>query len=467
MVSTALTERPSTASLTHCITVLPVLTRLLLLLLSSSVSGTLLGQSSIGSGSYDWITLKYDKDNGFLTSNANNPTLRFLYTTGIDEGHSCVSDTAGAVYAAGVSNGDLFASPCGRDTVVVKYDTNMNQVWGVQYDMSQICYDDWAMTIVLYGDTLYVAGNAQRNNGARWLPYIMALSTADGSWLWAAPVSYGFVSNIQLDMRDLAVDTNGNLVMVGAFQYENIPGSFTLNGSAIAPVAGTSGNANAYAAGFDSLGNLRWQISDAAGSQGSRLQTVTMDVTGAAYVGGFTSGSVWGASYQPSSEGDPLPLMQKLDTDGNVLWTVLYPEYDWSLMVQVVTDNIGGIYWLLGNVNYNCYGDWSDTVTYLDSDYSCSNSEQYIYIFKTDVNGAVQFQFHIANGIAQSFSIDNTGLLTFAGDIAAGLTLNGASAQVGGYSGFIDQQLIAYNCSCSNLATLVKEMQTLLNITTG
>jgi hypothetical protein len=296
----------------------------------------------------------------------------------------------------------------------------------------------------------------------------MALSAADGTWLWTAPVSYGFVSGISVGVREAAVDVNGNLVLVGAFQSNNIPGSFTLNGSVIAPVYLASQNnwASAYAAGFDSLGNLRWQIGDGAG-EASQLLTVTLDVTGAAYVGGFTSGSVWGASYQPSSNGNPLPLMQKLDTDGNVLWTVLYPQYDSSLMAQVVTDNIGGVYWLLGNVQQSCYGSWVNSIFYLDSDYACGTGGQYIYIFKTDVNGAVQFQFQIANGIAQSFTIDNTGLLTFAGDIAAGLTLNEASSQVGGYSGFIDQQLIAYNCSCSNLATLVKEMQTLLNITTG
>jgi hypothetical protein len=57
----------------------------LLLLMSPAVSGTALGQSGTGSGGYDWITLKYDKDNGFLTTNANNPMLRFLYTTGYDE----------------------------------------------------------------------------------------------------------------------------------------------------------------------------------------------------------------------------------------------------------------------------------------------------------------------------------------------------------------------------------------------
>ena len=49
------------------------------------------------------------------------------------------------------------------------------------------------------------------------------------------------------------------------------------------------------------------------------------------------------------------------------------------------------------------------------------------------------------------------------GDIGAGVTLHGAAALVSGYSGFIDQQLIAYNCSCNNLASLAAQMSTLLN----
>ena len=133
---------------------------------TGSTDGSLLGQGSVGTGSYDWITLKFDKNNGFLTKNTNNPTLRFLTTTGVDEGHSCVSDTSGAVYVAGVTNGNLYATPCGRDTVVVKYDNNLNFVWGVQIDAGKSCQDDWAVKMLLYGSQLYVVGNANHNNGA-------------------------------------------------------------------------------------------------------------------------------------------------------------------------------------------------------------------------------------------------------------------------------------------------------------
>jgi len=133
----------------------------------------------------------------------------------------------------------------------------------------------------------------------------------------------------------------------------------------------------------------------------------------------------------------------------------------------VVTDNIGGVFWLVGDAGNSCYGYYYHTIFYLDADYSCGSTQQWINLFKTDVNGAVQYAIGFSSGIAQSFSIDNTGLLTIAGDVGSGVTLHGSTALAGGYSGFIDQQLLDYNCSCSNLATLVQEMATLLNITTG
>ena len=227
------------------------------------------------------------------------------------------------------------------------------------------------------------------------------------------------------------------------------------------------GSESGYVASFDNLGNLRWQVGNGGGSY-SLMTTVTTDVTGAVYAGGFAEASVHGAVYAPTSNGNPLPLMQKMDSLGNVLWTVLYPQADGYLIKQVVTDNIGGVFWL--SAYYQCYaysGENYNVVAYLDSTYSCSSSYQALNMYKTDVNGAVQFSQAFSSGIAQSLTIDNTGLLTLSGDIGAGVTLHGAAATVAGYSGFIDQQVIAYNCSCNNLASLVAQMSTLLNISTS
>ena len=430
---------------------------------TGSTDGALLGQSAVGSGSYDWVVLKFDKNNGFLTRNTNNPLLRFLATPTIDAGHSCVSDTAGSVYVAGVSNGNLFASPCGRDTVVAKYDNNLNLLWGVQLDVGKVCYDDWAMKVLLYGSVLYVVGNAQRNGSPNYTPYILALNTADGSQVWSSAVFYGAVANIYVGVREATVDPNGNLAIVGAWSNAAIPASHTLNGTVIPGLPGGATYVSGYVAGFDSAGNLRWQQQNAAGSY-SGMFGVTTDVTGAVYAAGYVEGSVHGAPYLPTSVGDALPLLQKLDVNGNILWTVLYPAYDSQVATRVVTDNIGGVYWLIGF--YTCAGSYSSSYAYLDTDYSCASASQSLYLLKSDVNGAVQFaDTTFSSGIAQALTIDNTGLLTLSGDITT--TLHGASSGVAGYNGFIDQQSINYNCSCNNLASLVAQMSALLNITTS
>ena len=431
---------------------------------TGSTDGTALGQSTVGSGGYDWVTVKFDKNNGFLTSNNNNPVLRFLYTSGTDAGHSCVSDTSGAVYVAGVTTGTLgTGSTCSngnRDSVVAKYDSAMHPVWTVQLDVAGSCYNDWAVKILLFGNTLYVIGNANtNNNGQPWQVYIVAINTADGTS--TAPRFYGGAPSMTINVRDASVDPNGNIVIVGGYQGANLPSSSTANGSVIAGHA-LIGYVSGFVAGFDNAGSLRWQLSNGAGTY-SQMLGVTTDVTGAVYAGGFTEGSLYGATYTGSGT---LPLMQKLDVNGNLLWTVIYPSQNYQGITHVVTDNIGGVYWLGADTSSSqCYGSYSSAVLYLDSDYTCGNP--FLNIYKSDVNGAVQFVQGFSTGIAQSFTIDNSGLLTIAGDISQSFQLHGSTPPNGGWSGFVDQQSINYNCSCSNLASLVTQMSQLLNISTS
>ena len=434
---------------------------------TGSTDGTALGQSATGSGGYDWIIAKFDKNNGFLTKSANNPTLRFLYTAGADVGHSCVSDTSGAVYVAGVTTGTLgTGSTCtgsDRDTVVAKYDNNMNLLWTVQYDMAGSCRDDWAVKVMLFGSTLYVVGEVYPSTQTGiYYAYIQTLSTVDGSKLAAAPSYYGAAPNLYLGVRDASMDPNGNVVLVGGFYNGNLPSSLTVNGSVI-PGYTLVGSVSGYVAGFNSLGSLRWQIGNGGGSY-SQMLGVTTDVTGAVYASGFTEGNLRGVTYSGTGT---LPLLQKLDVNGNVLWTVIYPNANYGGATRVVTDNIGGVYWLVADVSYyQCYGSYSNPILYLDSDYgNCGNP--YLNIYKTDVNGAVQYTGGFSTGIAQSFTIDNTGLLTVAGDIYQSYALHGLTATTAGLNGFIDQQSINYNCSCSNLASLVTQMSQLLNISTS
>jgi len=435
---------------------------------TGSTDGITLGQSTTGSGGYDWIVVKFDKNNGFLTRTNNNPVLRFLYTTGTDAGHSCVSDTNGAVYVAGTTTGTLgTGSTCtngNRDTVVAKYDNNMNLLWTVQYDLAANCNNDWAVRVLLFGSTLYVVGQVNSPSGVSgtWLVYLLALNTADGSKAWTAPVYYGSAASIYVGVRDASVDANGNIVVVGSWSSANLPSSHTLNGTLI-PGATLIGSLDGYVASFDSLGNLRWQLANAGGSY-SQMMAATTDATGATYAGGYTLGSLRGATYSGTST---LPLLQKIDASGNVLWTVIYPNYNYQGITHVVTDNIGGVYWLDGDISYyQCYGSYSSAIIYLDSDYQCG-SNPYITMLKTDVNGAVQYAGAYSTGIAQSFTIDNSGLLTVAGDITSSYSLHGTTAPAGGWNGFVDQQSINYNCSCSNLASLVTQMSQLLNISTS
>jgi len=185
------------------------------------------------------------------------------------------------------------------------------------------------------------------------------------------------------------------------------------------------------------------------------------------YLGGWTSGSYNGAAYNPVQTGMPLPIAIKLDVNGNVQWTSIYPRQDQNLFLRVVTDNIGGVYWLMQSINCISY---SASIHGFQTDFGCGSGTQYVYLAKSDTNGAFQYLDSITSGIVQSMTIDNTGLLTFSGDFNGqnSNSLHGLYPSNNNvYNGFIDQQLLSYNCSCGNLASLVSQMSSLLNITTS
>jgi len=60
-----------------------------------------------------------------------------------------------------------------------------------------------------------------------------------------------------------------------------------------------------------------------------------------------------------------------------------------------------------------------------------------------------------------SASLDANGVMHSSGIFSS---TYGAANAVGGGDGFVRKQILNYNCSCSDLQSLVDEVQTLLNI---
>jgi len=310
-------------------------------------------------------------------------------------------------------------------------------------------------------------GTTVRNSGYNAL--IFGVNVNSGA-VTIPIVYYGGANNfLQMSVLNAAMDPNGNIILVGSFSSYPIPSVINSTGSLL-PALPIVGETDGWMAYFDLNGNLHWQASVGSPYYDS-IWTVTTDVTGAVYIGGSVSGSVNGGTYSSNNGvGVPEPFFQKMDMFGDFLWINILPKYDFNQITRLVTDNIGALY--LAGDSVNDYPYTTPVVLFSGFNaYSVSTGSQSIYLMKSDTNGALQWSVAGGStGIVQHMTIDNTGLLVLSGSFYGGnsLNLHGLYPTDNNvWNGFLDTQLLSYNCSCNNLAALVQQMSTLLNITAG
>jgi hypothetical protein len=420
--------------------------------ITGTTDGSALGQQT--GGSWDWYVSKYNRNNGFFTANANNPVTRWLTSPQEDVGVACSSDLQGAVYVVGYTYGRLDNNTGGvtnRDVVVTKFDANMNRVWLRQFDVGGI-NDCHPVDVEIYGNRVYVAGYA---NGR---VFLNILDAANGAQITSTLVTPTGTSAYP---ADLAVDVEGNAVIVGSFTGQ-FPGTINGYGETIPATPSIASYYTGFILGFYPNGERKFQTSFQQTPTHSGILTVAIDVNGTIYVGGQVSGSVNGASYQPNqiNNNNALPVFAKYDSYGVHAWTRIIPQSDNTQVRQLQVDNIGGIFMLRTRADCFSFAYRPETG---NSPSSCTGSDsQWIQLMKSDVNGAVQYDVRVSSGIPSTTTLDNTGVLTISGIIGNGNSLHGIAPS--GYDGFVDQITINYNCSCGNLGQLVQEMTQLLNI---
>jgi hypothetical protein len=322
------------------------------------------------------------------------------YNNGIPSGnHQALKmtvDASGNIYVLGVSAN----ASTNTGYVVLKYAPNGNQVWAARYD--SINYPtasptgfalDSSNNVVVTGNAVTVKFNA--NGNLLWTaPYNASAIAADpgqnvcitgvssnfltmkfspaGSNIWSMTWTYQGLPN---EGQIITVDDSSNVYVAG-LETENIPRTpyqnvgllkYDLNGNqlwansfdqgdfggptVVGLLVDGSGNVYAefnFAAGLGGVtayqtskinpnGTVAWNDSNPTGNVASMSQAMALDKNDNVFI---TGKSVWNAQTGASSYGT-----YKLDTNGNYLWSNLYPSdgSTASIGLALVTVATGGV----------------------------------------------------------------------------------------------------------------------------
>jgi hypothetical protein len=247
--------------------------------------------------------------------------VRQFGTSGVDGYWGVSADSLGQIYAVGDTGGSVFGTQQGNgDVLMVKYDSNGNQLGGFQDGTTS-------------SDRLYVA-SADGAGGV-----FVAGNTSSGTFGPPATGSgdnvYGYISpaNTWTWLKQSASDSV-------SFGDSQATGSLLTTGAAGGSVAGP------YAGGG---GDVLFQVRNPAGTVTLQRQfgssafdggnAATVDGSGNFLIAGVTSGSLGGPN---AGLGDA--FLAKYDSSGNQLWIKQFGTPTADAATSVATDFVGNIY---------------------------------------------------------------------------------------------------------------------------
>ncbi len=169
--------------------------------------------------------------------------------------------------------------------------------------------------------------------------------------------------------RDVAVDADGNVFVVGGFE-----GRLELDDH----VLDAQGLSDVFVASFTPDGALRWlhRYGDASRQTGD---AVAVDGAGDVYVAGGFAGTIsFGPGEAQHSAGVLDVFVVKLDTDGDPVWSRGYGDADWQYAHALATDSQGCVY---------LTGELEGTVDFGGEPLSAVRGTD-VYLVKLDAAGA-------------------------------------------------------------------------------
>jgi hypothetical protein len=282
----------------------------------------LLDTTQSSAGNYDAFVAKYD-------SGGNQLWARQFGSSQADFVSTVAVDAAGNVYVAGTTLGSLggFTNAGAADMFVSEFDSNGNQLW-IQQAGSANIDEAWGIAIDSSGNVNVV--------GSTYGSIVSGTANAGGSDIFAVQYTQSgsqnwivqFGSTGYEEPLAAAVDANGNLYIAG----------YT---SGVLPSGGTSsGGFDAFLAQYSSSGSQSW-VQQLGSSGADAAYAVTVDGNGNVYVAGVAGGAmVSSLAYQGNSDA----FVAQYDSSGNQLWLQEFGTSSADVAYSVATDSRGIVY---------------------------------------------------------------------------------------------------------------------------
>lgn len=246
------------------------------------------GDANVQSGA----AVAYDKSGNILVAGSFSGSINFGATT-------LTASGADDVFVAKFGSGGqlMWAKSFG--------DAGLQTASGIGVDANGNVYVTGS-----FKGSINFGGGALAAQGTLFVDVFLAKLTTDGNHVWSK--SFGDV-NVQ-NARGLAVDTAGNVVIVGFFQNDINFGGMTLS---------TNGLYDMFVAKFDTGGTHQWsrRFGDMAADQ--RARAVTTDGTGNVYITGDVAGMIDVGGGAMTATAGQSAFVAKLDPQGNALWAKL------------------------------------------------------------------------------------------------------------------------------------------------
>lgn len=263
---------------------------LLILLMSWSVFFTFVSAETPPLNQ-EWVMQYYDQSNNIG-----------IYPTNV------VVDSSGNIIVAGYGNERVGEDEGYSYIVIIKCDTNGNQLWVKRYDTT---YGDGTPTFLAVdkSDNIYLTAYSVRNGNSNsaTLKY-----DSNGNQLWVATYDIVYLSS-------LVVDNSGNVYGTGS---------------------ANDGSGTFVTIKYDSVGNQLWVKEHSINAAGPPLG-IRVDSSGYVYVTGT------GDRYESVGGGIMISYTEtiKYDTDGNQIWVAKYDNnMNDATPYSLTSDNSGNVY---------------------------------------------------------------------------------------------------------------------------
>lgn len=310
-----------------------------------------------GPGTFSLYSTGIDEKNIFIQKLSTNGSLLWAKQNkgySDDEGYSIAIDNEGNVYTTGYFNLTVDFDPSAdtnylvsfgvEDAYIQKLDTYGNLLWvkqigGVSVDKGfSITTDDFDhvyITGYFFGTADFDPGPDTFNlssDGASDM-FILKLNI-NGDLIWVKQMGCGAGKSI-------TTDSDGNVYTIGTFggtvDFDPGPGTVNLNSTGI----------DMYMLKLDSLGDFLWVRQNAV-SISVIGKSITIDTDGNVYTTGHFQGI---ADFDPglgtinfTSAGYDDIFIQKLDTNGNLLWVKQFGGTGFDQGSSITTDVDGSVY---------------------------------------------------------------------------------------------------------------------------